>query len=475
MRSRVRMTSLAAAMALVVLLVAFGSSLRAHTALGGDPYTLTKAADATDVVAGNQIGFTIELTVQDSADIVWYIEDTFAARPGTSWSVESFSGDAVSCTIKSHGPDQLECVSDQDTGLLHIKVHVVSPTTIDSVGDYQNEAAAGYPGFDDIFASATIHVTAPPTFTPSPTPSPTPTETNPPPPGLINWGAIDNFGHNAVLELASSGSAHFYGYDVPEGGSCAATAGDGGGTVAVDVADISISNGQFDKTDGTTHIVGTIDDTSPGDLEADVTVDEGTACEATDHFSGEPAARALMIGDVDCSWTDFFGGTSPQGPTPAPTTPPNPNKGITVKDAIAVLKWVAGFEEDSPPLDCPLIAAAFPTPVPGSATPTVIPTSTPRPTHFQGDVDCSGQVSDKDVLEILQFMAALDQPSCGALRSGSSGCWTGDTGEHQFRNPGASVGSKPKNCQTNFGRPLTYPANAGTFTGHRSFQGRACS
>lgn len=42
----------------------------------------------------------------------------------------------------------------------------------------------------------------------------------------------------------------------------------------------------------------------------------------------------------------------------------------------------------------------------------------PRPVHLQGDVDCDGAISAEDVLEILQFMAGLDQPSCGGLKVG---------------------------------------------------------
>ena len=58
------------------------------------------------------------------------------------------------------------------------------------------------------------------------------------------------------------------------------------------------------------------------------------------------------------------------------------------------------------------------TPVPRSATPTVIPTATARPVHLQGDADCSGTISDADVLAVLQFMAGLDQPSCGGIKVG---------------------------------------------------------
>jgi hypothetical protein len=210
------------------------------------------------------------------------------------------------------------------------------------------------------------------------------------------------------------------GYDFPLGPACP------GQTDTFELPSILLGGDKsFDKQDGTHRVQGQMtDENGLSVVQGNITVGAGTDCANTLAFVAEQSNRALLPGDIDCSWPGLYASAAvagiafPQDPSPAPTPPADPKKGITVKDVIAVLKWVAGFEEDSPPLDCPLLDAAFPTPVPGSATPTVVPTSAPRPVHLQGDVDCSGTISDEDVLKMLMFVAGLDQPPCGGLKIG---------------------------------------------------------
>ncbi len=181
----------------------------------------------------------------------------------------------------------------------------------------------------------------------------------------------------------------------------------------------------FDKQGGTDRVQGQMtDENGLSVAQGNITVGEGTDCANTLAFVAEQSSRALLLGDIDCSWPELYASAAvagiafPQDPSPAPTPPADPKKGITVKDAIAVLKWVAGFEEDSPPLDCPLIDAAFPTPVPGAVTTTPAPTATP--VRIWGDVDCSPSpsVNSEDALKILSYLAKLDQPSCGGRKVG---------------------------------------------------------
>ena len=416
MTSRLPIVLLAAIAVIAVLVVVFGSNLRARTAAGGDtvsntpaPYTITKTADSANVEAGSQIGYTIELTVDDTNDIVWYIEDALPSGPGLHWTVESFSGDAVSCSIVSHAPDRLECVSDQDFGPLHIIVHVVSPTTIDSPGDYTNEAFAGYPGFTDISATAEIHVYAKsPTPTPSPTPSPTASPTPAPVPPV--WGG-GNAISNAVLVFNKvAGTVRFIMWDVHRHDPCVMSVeGAGSITETVDIV-APLTNGHFDMTVGNQRVQGDVTEGNAPFAEGDVTIEMGNQCENTEHFDAEPAGRALLQGDIDCSWVDLFdAGTVslPQGPTP-----PNPKQGITVKDVINVLSWAAGFEEDSP-VHCPKIGDLLQALVTATPAPTATPVRNPS---FWGDVDCGPLPPTPEeeaalALELMKLIAQFPDPS----------------------------------------------------------------
>ena len=136
---------------------------------------ITKAADASPVVAGNQIGFTITLQHSGAfavSDVS--LTDTLPTTPGTSWSIDtgSTSGWGSTCGISG---GVLTCggtgttFNNSDSAV----VHIVSPTTlatcdpaistIVNTASYFGIPPAGGPVSDS--ATVTVVVTCPLTLT----------------------------------------------------------------------------------------------------------------------------------------------------------------------------------------------------------------------------------------------------------------------------------------------------------------------
>jgi uncharacterized repeat protein (TIGR01451 family) len=98
-----------------------------------------KVADDAEVVAGNQIGFTVSLTNSGEGDLTGLdFSDELPGGPGISWSIES--GDA-GWSITGSAPNQELVYSPTtlDAGIT-TSVHIVSDTTFDSCGVYDNTA-----------------------------------------------------------------------------------------------------------------------------------------------------------------------------------------------------------------------------------------------------------------------------------------------------------------------------------------------
>ena len=146
-----------------------------NTALGGGN-TITKTADDTEVSSGDQIGFTIDFTYDQTADHPVYLVDHLPPGAGLDWQVESFAG-ADTCDISGPVPTQtLTCVGTSNgSGQLHMTVHTVSPTADLVCQTVTNRADAGGDGESNVNASDTVTVQCPnpPSSTPTPTPSPT--------------------------------------------------------------------------------------------------------------------------------------------------------------------------------------------------------------------------------------------------------------------------------------------------------------
>jgi uncharacterized repeat protein (TIGR01451 family) len=98
--------------------------------------TLTKTADATPVLAGQQIGFTIEVSNnKDGTARNVTITDVLPASPGLSWTVDPA---VEGCSISS---GVLTCNLGDLVFGASVSVHLVSPTTTATCGTVDNEAS----------------------------------------------------------------------------------------------------------------------------------------------------------------------------------------------------------------------------------------------------------------------------------------------------------------------------------------------
>jgi uncharacterized repeat protein (TIGR01451 family) len=104
--------------------------------------TITKTADAGQVNAGDDIGFTVTLTNGgDGAAYGVQINDPLPAGSGVSWSIDS-NTPAQSCSITGSAPSQtLVCGPTTVLPGDSITVHVTSATDATSCGDYDNTAS----------------------------------------------------------------------------------------------------------------------------------------------------------------------------------------------------------------------------------------------------------------------------------------------------------------------------------------------
>jgi uncharacterized repeat protein (TIGR01451 family) len=124
--------------------------------------SITKTADASPVMAGNGIGFTV--IVSNSADpgtataTGVTLHDPLPAGTGVNWSIGSPAyGGPGTCAISGPPPTQvLDCSFGDMAPGASASVHIKSATTVGSVGTYNNTATASATNAPSISASATI-------------------------------------------------------------------------------------------------------------------------------------------------------------------------------------------------------------------------------------------------------------------------------------------------------------------------------
>jgi fimbrial isopeptide formation D2 family protein/uncharacterized repeat protein (TIGR01451 family) len=109
-----------------------------------------KVADDDEVVAGNQIGFTVTLTNSGDGTVTGLdFSDDLPGGPGISWSIESSD---AGWSITGSAPNQQLLYSPTTLAAgASTSVHIVSDTTFDSCGVYDNTAAVttGNDGSDE--------------------------------------------------------------------------------------------------------------------------------------------------------------------------------------------------------------------------------------------------------------------------------------------------------------------------------------
>jgi uncharacterized repeat protein (TIGR01451 family) len=120
-----------------------------------------KVADDDEVVAGNQIGFTVTITNSGEGDVTGLnFTDDLPDGTGVSWTIESQSG---GFSITGSAPNQgLAFAPTTLAAGASASVHIVSDTTTDSCGLYDNTAAVttGNDGEDEASDSTGVRCPA---------------------------------------------------------------------------------------------------------------------------------------------------------------------------------------------------------------------------------------------------------------------------------------------------------------------------
>jgi uncharacterized repeat protein (TIGR01451 family)/fimbrial isopeptide formation D2 family protein len=116
-----------------------------------------KVADDAEVVAGSQIGFTVTITNSGEGDVTGLnFTDDLPGGAGVSWTIESQSG---GFSITGTAPNQgLVYAPTTLAAGASAWVHIVSDTTFDSCGVYDNTAAVttGNDGSDEASDSTSV-------------------------------------------------------------------------------------------------------------------------------------------------------------------------------------------------------------------------------------------------------------------------------------------------------------------------------
>jgi uncharacterized repeat protein (TIGR01451 family) len=126
--------------------------------------TITKVADASAVTAGSPIGYTIKISnlAGDGTAAGVTLNDPLPAGPGIDWSISPTYAGPGTCTITGPvGTQVLACNIGSLVGGDSASVHIVSGTTVASVGSYVNTATASATNAATVTASATVVVHLP--------------------------------------------------------------------------------------------------------------------------------------------------------------------------------------------------------------------------------------------------------------------------------------------------------------------------
>ena len=130
--------------------------------------TLTKTPDAASVSAGSQIGFTVTVGNGGPGTATnAMISDPLPAGTGVSWSIDASGTTATGCSITGTAPTQtLNCALGDLAPETNVHVHIVSATTGDSCGTYNNTATLQVGNAPGLTAMASTAVDCPaPTLT----------------------------------------------------------------------------------------------------------------------------------------------------------------------------------------------------------------------------------------------------------------------------------------------------------------------
>ncbi len=147
--------------------------------------SITKTADAGSVSAGSQIGFIITLTNSSETMATGLsVTDNLPAGTGVNWTVDAGNTDPGWSVSGSAPIQSLVYTPTTLAGNSSTTAHVVSSTTTESCGTYNNTASFATDNDNSGAASASEEViclsptpTPTATFTPIPTPTPTATAT----------------------------------------------------------------------------------------------------------------------------------------------------------------------------------------------------------------------------------------------------------------------------------------------------------
>lgn len=171
--------------------------------------------------------------------------------------------------------------------------HVKGTTTVQSCGDVANTAygAVGN-GNADVNDS---DVTTVDCSTPTPSPSPTP--------GMhVLFGGVDQSGNNIVLDRFGN-LVVLHAFSLPLGPDCPDQQS------TFDIFNMSIGgDGSVNGNQGGQSVEGafSVDVDGHAIASGSISVSNGVGCDNTVHFDAEVAGRALLQGDINCSWTQQF-------------------------------------------------------------------------------------------------------------------------------------------------------------------------
>jgi len=123
--------------------------------------SVTKTADAAEVVSGDAIGFTVRVTSTGTGTArAVSLTDPLPAATGVSWSISPAYTGPGTCEITGAAPNQtLGCAFGDLAPGAAASVHVASATTAATAGRLDNTATVRAGNVPDTTASATVTVT----------------------------------------------------------------------------------------------------------------------------------------------------------------------------------------------------------------------------------------------------------------------------------------------------------------------------
>jgi uncharacterized repeat protein (TIGR01451 family) len=139
--------------------------------------SISNTADAASVLAGSSIGFAVSLLNNGPSTVTGVsIYDQLPTGAGLNWTIDGQTGSA--CSISGTPPTQtMICSVGTLFANANYGVHISSPTTSSSVGEYLNEATLLIANGPSIAATASVQVTPSAVWTIVSSPNAGPTNT----------------------------------------------------------------------------------------------------------------------------------------------------------------------------------------------------------------------------------------------------------------------------------------------------------